>query len=71
MFKSMADLKQELANAEQTLKETRKRIQKEMGDRAEREKIEARLLEIARETQELWDMAHQKPAEKSGWETAY
>jgi len=67
MFKSIADLKQELANAEQTLKETRKRIQKEMGDRAEREKIEARLLEIARETQELWDMTNQKP---SGWDSA-
>lgn len=69
MYKSIADLKQELANAEQTLKETKKRVAQELGERAEREKIEARLLEIARETQELWDATRQKP--EDGWGTAY
>ena len=68
MIKTLADLKQELASAEATLKETRKRVQQELGERAEREKIEARLLEISRETQELWEATHQKP---SGWDTAY
>jgi outer membrane protein TolC len=69
MFKTIGDLKQELASAEQTLKETRKRVQAELGDRAEREKIEARLLEISRETQELWEATRQKP--EDGWGTAY
>jgi hypothetical protein len=67
MFESIADLKNRLASAEHTLKETRKRVQQELGERAEREKIEARLLEIARETQELWEMQNQKP---SGWDSA-
>ena len=68
MIKTLADLKQELASAEATLKETRKRVQQELGERAEREKIEDRLLEISRETQELWEATRQK---NDGWGTAY